>query len=134
MSRLHGSGGGLPWTEVGTPDGSAMFAGDGRARSLRAWALRAGGTVGGFPSGWEGMSQARNRNVGRSSNRGEASRIPPSHEGMETTDLSEPREIKVRLPIALHIKLHSLKITKGRAISVVVSEALEQYFDRLEKK
>lgn len=49
-------------------------------------------------------------------------------------DLSEAREIKVKLPVSLHIKLHGLKITKHRAISDVVLEALEDYFARLERE
>lgn len=47
-------------------------------------------------------------------------------------NLNEAREIKVKLPVSLHIKLHGLKITKHRSISQVVLEALEDYFARLE--
>ncbi len=42
------------------------------------------------------------------------------------------KEIKVKLPVSQHIKLHSLKITQNRPISEVVKLALEDYFDRLE--
>ncbi|MBI2076991.1 MAG: hypothetical protein HYT80_01285 [Euryarchaeota archaeon] len=49
------------------------------------------------------------------------------------TNLNEAREIKVKLPVSLHIKLHGLKITKHRSISQVVLEALEEYFRRMEK-
>lgn len=48
-------------------------------------------------------------------------------------NLNEAREIKVKLPVSLHIKLHGLKITKHRSISQVVLEALEDYFARLEE-
>lgn len=42
-------------------------------------------------------------------------------------DLDEQREIKVKLPIELHLKLHALKITRRKGLSQVVLEALEQY-------
>ena len=48
-------------------------------------------------------------------------------------DLSEAREIKVKLPVSLHIKLHGIKITRHRSISQVVLEALEEYFKKLER-
>lgn len=44
------------------------------------------------------------------------------------------KEIKVKLPVSQHIKLHSLKITRNRSISDVVAQALEDYFGRLEDK
>lgn len=56
---------------------------------------------------------------------------PASRDGSDA-DLSEAREIKVKLPISLHIKLHGIKITKHRSISQVVLEALEEYFRKLE--
>jgi hypothetical protein len=46
--------------------------------------------------------------------------------------LQEAREIKVKLPVSLHIKLHGIKITKHRSISQVVLEALEDYFRKME--
>jgi hypothetical protein len=48
-------------------------------------------------------------------------------------DLSEAREIKVKLPVSLHIKLHGIKITRHRSISQVVLEALEEYFKKMER-
>lgn len=42
------------------------------------------------------------------------------------------KEIKVKLPVSQHIKLHSLKITQNKAISEVVKNALEDYFTKLE--
>jgi hypothetical protein len=48
-------------------------------------------------------------------------------------DLTEAREIKVKLPVSLHIKLHGIKITRHRSISQVVLEALEEYFRRMER-
>lgn len=44
------------------------------------------------------------------------------------------KEIKVKLPVSQHIKLHSLKITQNRPISEVVKLALEDYFQRLESR
>lgn len=55
-----------------------------------------------------------------------------SETGNGSADLNEQREIKVKLPVSLHIKLHGLKITKHKPISEVVLEALEDYFHRLE--
>lgn len=58
---------------------------------------------------------------------------PDQREGAsDEPNLSEAREIKVKLPISLHIKLHGIKITKHRSISQVVHEALEEYFKKLE--
>lgn len=51
----------------------------------------------------------------------------------EQPDLTEAREIKVKLPVSLHIKLHGIKITRHRSISAVVLEALEEYFKKLER-
>lgn len=44
------------------------------------------------------------------------------------------KEIKVKLPVSQHIKLHSLKITRNKSISDVVAQALEDYFSKLEKE
>lgn len=49
----------------------------------------------------------------------------------EDVDFQELRELKVRLPVNLHIRLQSLKITKGVTISQVVLDALESYFEKL---
>ncbi len=43
------------------------------------------------------------------------------------------KEIKVKLPVSQHIKLHSLKITRNKSISDVVAQALEDYFSKLEQ-
>ncbi|MHB8586743.1 MAG: hypothetical protein ACYDDF_13030 [Thermoplasmatota archaeon] len=39
------------------------------------------------------------------------------------------KEVKVRIPVYLHVRLHSLKILTGREIGDVVTEALTTYFD-----
>lgn len=60
-----------------------------------------------------------------------------AHDGMAKKavepDLNEAREIKVKLPVSLHIKLHGIKITRHRSISQVVLEALEEYFKKMER-
>lgn len=47
-------------------------------------------------------------------------------------DLAELKEIKLRLPVSMHIKLHSLKITDDVTISGAVAEAVEAYLRKLE--
>ncbi|HVM45886.1 MAG TPA: hypothetical protein VM582_08125 [Candidatus Thermoplasmatota archaeon] len=43
-------------------------------------------------------------------------------------DMTERREIKVSLPVALHLRLHALKIHHGILIADVLTAALEEYF------
>lgn len=38
------------------------------------------------------------------------------------------KEVKVRIPAYIHVRLHSVKILTGREMGEVVTEALEQYF------
>jgi hypothetical protein len=38
------------------------------------------------------------------------------------------KEIKVKIPVGYHIKLHTLKVLKGQSISDTVEIALERYF------
>lgn len=40
------------------------------------------------------------------------------------------REMKVKIPVHQHIRLHALKIRDGQAISETVERALSEYFDR----
>jgi hypothetical protein len=37
------------------------------------------------------------------------------------------REMKVKIPLRLHVSLHSLKLLSGRQISDIVTEALTTY-------
>lgn len=37
------------------------------------------------------------------------------------------REMKVKIPLRLHVSLHSLKLLSGRQISDIVTEALQAY-------
>ena len=43
-------------------------------------------------------------------------------------DEYDPREVKVRIPVRLHLKLHTIKVLTGKPISDCVTEALEAYF------
>lgn len=40
------------------------------------------------------------------------------------------REMKVKIPLKLHVSLHSLKLLSGRQISDIVTEALLAYMAR----
>src|SRR5882672_4440604 len=39
------------------------------------------------------------------------------------------KEIKVKIPVGYHIKLHTLKVLRGQSISDTVEIALEKYFE-----
>ena len=43
--------------------------------------------------------------------------------------LAEGKEIKVKIPLDYHIKLHTLKVLKGQSISDTVEAALARYFE-----
>jgi hypothetical protein len=43
-------------------------------------------------------------------------------------DPSRAKEVKVKIPVGFHVKLHSMKVLTGKAISDAVTEALEAYF------
>ena len=45
--------------------------------------------------------------------------------------LAEAKEIKVKIPLDFHIKLHTLKVLKGQSISDTVEIALGRYFSAL---
>ena len=45
--------------------------------------------------------------------------------------MTEDKEIKVRIPLDYHIKLHTVKVVSGTAISDTVKVALENYFDEI---
>jgi hypothetical protein len=42
--------------------------------------------------------------------------------------LDRVKEVKVKIPVSYHIKLHSMKVLTGKQISDAVTEALEVYF------
>lgn len=45
---------------------------------------------------------------------------------------SELKEMKVKVPLEYHIKLHGLKLLNNQSISKSVEMALRKYFDELE--
>jgi histone H3/H4 len=45
--------------------------------------------------------------------------------------MGEDKEIKVRIPLDYHIKLHTVKVVSGTAISDTVKAALESYFEEI---
>lgn len=49
----------------------------------------------------------------------------------ERKQLESVKEVKVKIPLNYHIKLHSMKVLTGKAISDTVTEALEAYFGQL---
>lgn len=44
------------------------------------------------------------------------------------------KELKVKLPMRLHVKLHTVKMLKGVQICALVEEALDRYFDELRQE
>jgi hypothetical protein len=44
------------------------------------------------------------------------------------------KEIKVRIPVAFHLKLHAFKVLKGKPISDTIVEALDAYFKAAEQR
>lgn len=47
------------------------------------------------------------------------------------TPADEQKEIKVKIPVEYHVKLHTLKVLKGKEISSTVENALTRYFEIL---
>lgn len=44
---------------------------------------------------------------------------------------SGPKELRVKIGVEYHLKLHALKLLKGKRMSEAVEEALEFYFERV---
>lgn len=44
------------------------------------------------------------------------------------SDPTRSKEVKVKIPLGHHVKLHSMKVLTGKPISDAVTEALEFYF------
>ena len=44
------------------------------------------------------------------------------------TDIARAKEVKVKIPVSHHIKLHSMKVLTGKQISDAITEALDAYF------
>ena len=43
-------------------------------------------------------------------------------------DPTRAKEVKVKIPVSYHVRLHSMKVLTGKPISDAVTEALEAYF------
>lgn len=43
-------------------------------------------------------------------------------------DHDRAKEVKVKIPVSFHVRLHSMKVLTGKPISDTVTEALEAYF------
>lgn len=52
--------------------------------------------------------------------------------GIQKPDLTELKEVKVKLPVKQLLRLHYLKLTTNRTFSDVVGQALQEYFDEIE--
>lgn len=50
-------------------------------------------------------------------------------EAKNTQRFESGKEIKVKIPVGYHIKLHTLKVLKGQSISDTVELALAKYFE-----
>jgi hypothetical protein len=57
--------------------------------------------------------------------------IDEYQEKRKPANLTEDKEIKVKIPLDYHIKLHTVKVVSGTAISDTVKMALESYFEEL---
>ena len=49
--------------------------------------------------------------------------------GIKKADMTELKEVKVKLPVRQLLRLHYVKLTSSRTFSDLVSEALQEYFD-----
>lgn len=45
------------------------------------------------------------------------------------SDPQRAKEVKVKIPVSHHIKLHSMKVLTGKQISDAITEALDAYFE-----
>lgn len=43
-------------------------------------------------------------------------------------DTRRTKEVKVKIPVGHHVRLHSIKVLTGKQISDAVTEALDAYF------
>ena len=60
--------------------------------------------------------------------------IDEYQEKRKPSSLTEDKEIKVKIPLDYHIKLHTVKVVSGTAISDTVKAALESYFEELNQE
>ncbi len=54
--------------------------------------------------------------------------------GKDQKDVEGEKEIKVKIPLDYHIKLHTVKVVQGTNISDTVRMALSEYFDDLREE
>lgn len=54
--------------------------------------------------------------------------IDEFQERKKPASMTDDKEIKVRIPLDYHIKLHTVKVVSGVPISDTVKAALEDYF------
>jgi hypothetical protein len=55
-------------------------------------------------------------------------------DGEPMDDQLSLKEIKVRIPVSFHLKLHAFKVLKGKPISDTIVEALDAYFKAAEAR
>lgn len=60
--------------------------------------------------------------------------IDEFQERRKPSALADDKEIKVRIPLDYHIKLHTVKVVSGVPISDTVKDALEAYFQELREE
>lgn len=59
--------------------------------------------------------------------------IDEFQERKKPASMADDKEIKVRIPLDYHIKLHTVKVVSGVAISETVKAALEDYFEEISR-
>lgn len=42
-------------------------------------------------------------------------------------DPEQPRVLKVRVPVRLHLRLHARRLARGESVSLLVNRAIEDY-------
>ena len=60
--------------------------------------------------------------------------IDEFQERRKPASMADDKEIKVRIPLDYHIKLHTVKVVSGIPISDTVKVALESYFEELKEE
>jgi predicted DNA-binding protein len=51
---------------------------------------------------------------------------------VDDDQLAEDKQLKVKLPLRMHLRLHSVKVLTGQNISEQVAEALAEYLDDMD--
>lgn len=60
--------------------------------------------------------------------------IDEQGEGDGPQEMEGEKEIKVKIPLDYHIKLHTVKVVEGQNISDTVRMALTEYFEELREE